>query len=188
MNRGQEFLNWYVQNEKEMRNALRKNITYDVELFDDVIGDTIVKVYNSIEKGTEVKSYKDFFFICAKFNYINAQKKHRNRQTQHDRNFIGWGDIVDEPNTKERKVVLIRELYHYIADYIEDYFPSNETDLFIVYHKLKSDGSPISYEKMSKITGQSVSYITKTLKKIKEFVNTNEDIISKKKYLLEECL
>lgn len=188
MSDGQKFLEWYVANEKEMRKALRKNITYDADLFDDVIGETIIKVYNSIERGTEVVSYKDFFFICAKFNYINAQKKQRNRKNREDREFIGWGDIIDEPNTKEQKVKMIRELYKYIADYIEDYFPSNETDLFIVYHKLKSDGSPISYEKMSNITGHSVGYITKTLKKIKEFVNTNEDIIRKKKYLLEECL
>lgn len=188
MSRGKDFLEWYAINQNEMKKAVRKNITYDAELFDDVIGDTIIKVYNSIEKGNDVKSFKDFFFICAKFNYINAQNKYRNRQAQHDRDFIGWGDIIDEPNTKEQKVILIRELYQYIADYIENYFPSNETDLFIVYHKLKSNGSPISYEKMSKITGQSVSYITKTLKKIKEFVNTNEDIINKKKYLLEECL
>ena len=188
MTEGQKFLEWYADNYEEVQKAIRKNITYEEELFEDVIGDTVIKVYESIEKGTEVENYKNFFFICAKFNYINAQNKLRTRRSQEDRDFIGWGDIEDEPNIKERRVVAIKELYQYIADYIEDYFPSNEVDLFIIYHKLKSEGNNMSYEKMSKITGQSISYITKTLKKIKEFVNANEDIIKKKNTLLDECL
>lgn len=188
MSEGQKFLEWYADNFEAIQKAIRKNITYDEDLFEDVIGDTVIKVYESIEKGTEVQDYKNFFFISCKFNYINAQNKQRARQAMQDRDFIGWGDIEDEPNIKEDRVNAIKELYQYIADYIEDYFPSNEVDLFIIYYKLKSEGSNISYAKMSSITGQSVSYITKTLKKIKEFVNTNEDIITKKKFLLEECL
>lgn len=188
MSEGQRFLLWYADNQEMMRKALRKNITYDEDIFDDVIGETIIKVYNSIEKGTEIKSYKDFFFICAKFNYINAQNKHRTRQSQHDRDYLHWADIEEEVNTKELRVAAIKQLYQFIADYIEGVFPSNEVDLFIIYHKLKSDGSPISYEKMSKITGQSVSYVTKTLKKVKDYVNSNKDILNKKKELLDECL
>lgn len=187
MSEGQKFLRWYGENQDEMRKAIRKNITYDEDLFDDVISDTVIRVYKSIEGGTEVESYKNFFFMCAKFNYINEQNRHRRRQKMHDREYLGWAEIEDEPNVKEQKVMAIRKLYQYIADYIEDYFPSNEVDLFIVYNKLKSDGSPISYEKMSKIMGQSVSYITKTLRKVKEFVRNNQDIIDKKNNLLEEC-
>lgn len=184
MSEGEIFLRWYAENYEMMNKALRKNITYDDDLFDDVMGDTVVKVYNAIEKGTKIDDYKNFFFISAKFNYINAQKRQRKREKQGDRRFLSYGDIEDEINTKEEKLLNINKLYNYIAEYIEDYFPTNEVDLFVIYHKLKSNGSPTSYNKMSEITGQSVSYITKTLKKIKDFVRNDENIRKKKKILL----
>ena len=185
--RGQEFLEWYSQNSEMLIKAVRKNITYDEEIFDDVIADTLCKIYTTMEKGTVVNDFKNFFFICAKFNYINAQKKRRKELQIHDRGYFDWGDIEEEVNVKEAKIKAINELYKYIADYIEDKFPSNEVDLFILYYKLKSNGSSISYAKMSKITGHSVSYITKTIRKVKEYVVNNEEIINKKKILLEEC-
>lgn len=182
---GQRFLNWYAENRTFVNRAVRKNITYDSEIFDDVIGDTVVKVYNAIERGKKVKSFLNFFFICAKFNYINAQKKFRKAKKTHDNDYLKWGDIEDEPNTKDERVAAINELYRYIAEYIDNVFPSNEVDLFIIYHKLKSHGLRMSYHKMSGITGHTVSYITETLKKIKQYVNTNEDILKKKRELLE---
>lgn len=183
-----KFLVWYAENQNEIKRALRKNITFDEELFEDILSDSLIKVYEKIKTGTEVKSYKDYLFISAKWNFINEQNKLRKRQKQHDRDFLSYGDIEDEINIRDKRVTAINTLYKYIADYIEDYFPSNEVDLFIIYMKLKSESSSMSYQKMSDITGQPVSYITKTIKKIKEFVNQNEDIITKKNNLLDECL
>ena len=75
--RGREFLCFIADNEAELKRAVRKNITYDPELFDDAFHTAIVKVYNAIESGRDVADFKQYFFITAKWEYINRDNRSR---------------------------------------------------------------------------------------------------------------
>lgn len=60
--KGAAFLQWVADNEKEMRKALKKNCTYDPDIFDDVFSETIVNVYNTITKNNrEIDNIKNYF-------------------------------------------------------------------------------------------------------------------------------
>ena len=43
--KGQQFLNYVGQNIKRLKKNLKKNITYDDGLFDDVFQESIIKIY-----------------------------------------------------------------------------------------------------------------------------------------------
>ena len=75
--RGREFLDFVATNEAELKRAVRKNITYDPELFDDAFHTAIVKVYNAIEGGRKVSDIKQYIFISAKWEYINRANRNR---------------------------------------------------------------------------------------------------------------
>lgn len=80
--RGSEFLRFVAAHERELRRALRKNVTYDPEIFDDVFSGTIVKVHAAIAAGREVRDFRQYFFIAAKFEYIhrdNLRRRDRDR-------------------------------------------------------------------------------------------------------------
>lgn len=75
--RGREFLDFVATNEAELKRAVRKNITYDPEIFDDAFHTAIVKVYNAIEAGRDVSDFKQYIFISAKWEYINRANRSR---------------------------------------------------------------------------------------------------------------
>lgn len=80
--RGREFLRFVAAHQRELRRALRKNVTYDPEIFDDVFSASIVKVHAAIVAGREVRDFRQYFFIAAKFEYIhrdNLRRRDRNR-------------------------------------------------------------------------------------------------------------
>ena len=82
---GQEFLQFVADNEARLKKNLRKNITYNEDIFDDVFQDSIIKVYNAIEKGARIKDFEQYFFIASKFCYINQDNKSKNRLKNEDR-------------------------------------------------------------------------------------------------------
>ena len=43
-----DFIKFVVDNQEKIRKAVRKNITMDADIFDDVTGDTIVKICDYI--------------------------------------------------------------------------------------------------------------------------------------------
>lgn len=63
--------------ESELRRALRKNVTYDPEIFDDVFAAATVKVHDAIAAGREVRDYRQYFFIAAKWEYIRIDNGRR---------------------------------------------------------------------------------------------------------------
>ena len=67
---GREFLKYVGDNIERLKHNLRKNITYDEDIFDDVIQDSIIKVYNAIMNGTRIDDFEQYFFIASKFEYI----------------------------------------------------------------------------------------------------------------------
>ena len=58
-----DFFQYVIEHEKELKYALRKNITYDAEIFDDVTADTIIRIAEYIiNKQVFIKDFKGLFF------------------------------------------------------------------------------------------------------------------------------
>ena len=205
---GQEFLRYVAENGERLRKNLRKNITYNPYIFDDVFQDSIIKVYNAILKGARIDDFEKYFFIASKFCYINADNRQRKRDITEDAELI-WnishgyennkGDISDDAKRvieeiaiednewlkKEERNDRINELFKFLSERLNEVFPPAEADIFLIYYRLKSEKAGVSYKKMSKITGRSFSEISQIIQKIKAFIKNDEKIIMKKKELLK---
>ena len=77
----------YVWNNLDSLNyALRKNITYDPEIYDDVTADTVCRISEYIvNKKVFIKDFKGMFFLSAKRQYVAEQNKKREREKKSDR-------------------------------------------------------------------------------------------------------
>lgn len=191
---GQEFLKFVADNMSRLRKNLRKNITYDEDIFDDVFQDSIIKVYNAIQNGTRIDDFEQYFFIASKFEYIARDNKKKNRLKSDDRDMlcdISHGmmqDIFysddDEWKEKEGKSDKINELFKFLSSRLNEVFSPVECDIFLIYYRLKSEKNGISYKKMAKITDKSVADITNTIKNIKKFIKNDKVIQDKKRELL----
>lgn len=204
----QEFLEYVAKNEKRLKRNLRKNITYDPYIFDDVFQDSIIKVYDSIMNGTVIEDFEKYFFIASKFSYFNADNKNKRNIKQNDRDLL-WnishglennrGDISEDAKRvideiavednewekKEDKNENINKLFKFISEKLNKVFSPAECDIYLIYFRLKSEKSGVSYEKMAKITGRSFSEISQIIQKLKKYVKNDEEINDYKKKLLK---
>lgn len=204
----QEFLEYVAKNEKRLKRNLRKNITYDPYIFDDVFQDSILKVYDSIMNGTVIEDFEKYFFIASKFSYFNADNKNKRNIKQNDRDLL-WnishgyennrGDISEDAKRvieeiavednewekKEDKNDNINKLFKFISEKLNKVFSPAECDIYLIYFRLKSEKSGVSYEKMAKITGRSFSEISQIIQKLKKYVKNDEEINEYKKKLLK---
>lgn len=191
---GREFLQFVADNMERLKKNLRKNITYDEDIFDDVFQNTIIKVYNAIEKGLVIKDFEQYFFIASKFEYINEDNRKKKRLKNDDSEIISdissgvIQDIFysddDEWRKQEEKNDKINELFKFLSKRLNEVFTPVETDIFLIYYRLKSEKNGVSYKKLANITEKKVSEITEIIKKIKKFIRQDEEIINEKNKLL----
>ena len=188
---GRQFLEFVAKNEQRLKKNLRKNITYNPDIFDDVFQDSIIKVYNAIEKGARIKDFEQYFFIASKFCYINQDNKVKNRQKQDDREIFPDIDqderFAEEDNTwqiKEDRNNRINELMKYLSNRLNEVFSPRECDIFLIYYRLKSEKAGVSYKKLSKIMDCDVKEITNIIQRIKKWIKEDKDIIEYKRRIL----
>lgn len=183
-----EFLEYVARNEARLKKNLRKNITYNENIFDDVFQSTIIKVYDRIMKGTVIKDFEQYFFIASKFEYINEDNKVKKRLKVEDREIDTDDDrFAEEDNAwkiKEERNENINDLFKFLSKRLNEVFTPAEADIFLIYYRLKSEKAGISYHKMVKITGRKFSEISQIIQKIKKFIRTDEAIIEYKKKIL----
>lgn len=192
---GQEFLKFVGDNLDRLKHNLRKNITYDEDIFDDVIQDSIIKVYNAILNGSRIDDFEQYFFIASKFEYITRDNKKKNRLKNDDRDTlsdISHGMIDDifysddnDWRLNEEKSDKINELFRFLSERLNEVFSPIECDIFLIYYRLKSERAGVSYKKMAKITDRSVQEITNIIKNIKKWIKNDKIIQDKKKELLK---
>ena len=203
-----EFLEYVAKNEKRLKKNLRKNITYNPMLFDDVFQDSIIKVHDSIMNGTRIDDFEKYFFIASKFSYFNADNKNKRNIKQNDNDILfnishGYennrGDISedakrlidelviedDEWKKKEEKNENINKLFQFISNRLNEVFSPAECDIYLIYFRLKSEKAGVSYQKMAKITNRTFSEISQIIQKLKKFVKNDEEINNMKKQLLK---
>lgn len=204
-----EFFKYVIENEKMLQKALKKNVTYDPDIFDDVTADTICRIGEYImNKEKKINSFKDLFFMAAKRQYIAEQNKKRKRQAndipnftdimedgkknlsyeQKDIDFLNSlkADEDDEWRDNEEKAKRINDFYKWLEEELNKVFLPNESDIFIFYYRLKSNKTGVSYKKLAKILDVPVKYITDTIVKIKKYIKMNEDIQNKKIEMIDK--
>lgn len=185
---GQEFLQFVAKNEARLKKNLQKNITYNPDIFDDVFQDTILKVYNAIEKGARIKDFEQYFFIASKFQYINEDNKVKKRLKAEDGSIDGederFAEFDKSWKIKEERNERINELFRFLSKRLNEVFSPAESDMFLIYYRLKSEKAGISYHKMTKITGRKFSEISQIIQKIKRFIREDKEIIEYKRKLL----
>lgn len=176
-----DFYQYIIRNEKQLKQEVRKNITYEEELFDEAYSDTIVKVANAILVNHKViEDFRYYFFISFKQNFIQLQNKRRKIDKLKTYGYKECEGLIIEDYDNEERYDRIKILFKWLSDYLEEHFPPNEVDIYIVYYFLKVGKNRVSYKKMAEIYDVELKYITNVIQNIKRFVK-NDEIINKKK-------
>lgn len=176
-----DFYQYIIRNEKQVKQEVRKNITYEEELFDEAYSDTIVKVANAILVNHKIiDDFRYYFFISFKQNFIQLQNKKRKIDKLKTYGYKDCEGFFIEDFDNEERYERIRILFKWLSDYLEQHFPPNEVDIYIVYYFLKVGKNRVSYKKMAEIYDVELKYITNVIQNIKRFVK-NDKIINKKK-------
>lgn len=196
-----DFFKYIIENEKELQKALKKNITYDPDIFDDVTCNTIVRIAEYIMKNEiRIDNFKYFFFICAKREYIAEQNKKRGITNNSNRDFfdnifnglekrekqedldIYYSMLNNDEDimVEETKADKVHRLFEYLEKKLNETFLPDEADIFLIYFRLKSEKKGISYKKMAMLTDKDLKYITNVIKKIKKYIKESEEIQNKK--------
>lgn len=177
------FLEWVGSNMERVKKNLRKNITYDPDIFDDVIQSSILRVCSAIQSGTRIDDFEQYFFIASKFEYINTSNRKRRERSRRDADML-WDishgsrrdtfeDCGDDGTRDER----IRSLFRYMSDRLNEVFPPDECDIFLIYYRLKAEKAGVSYRKMAQITERDVKEIGNIIQKIKQWVRSDPEMI-----------
>lgn len=136
MEQASMFLEFCAANGERLRRNLRKNITFDVEIFEDVFADSIVKCYDSIvRRRVRIKSFENLIFLASKNNYIQAQNRRRKaaaaalpadaaRETPHEED--------DGPTAAER--------LESARSAIASTFGEGHAEIFMLYWAEKAEG------------------------------------------------
>lgn len=188
---GQAFLDFVAKNEARLKKNLRKNITYNPDIFDDAFQESIIKVYNAIENGARIKDFEQYFFIASKFCYINADNKMKNRMKNDDREIFGeidnderFAEYDKSWEVKEERNNRINELMKYLSQRLNEVFSPRECDIFLIYYRLKSEKAGVSYKKLARILEIDVKEVTNIIQKVKAFVREDEEIMDIKRRLM----
>lgn len=200
-----DFMMYVWNNHAMLCKAIKKNITMDDELFDDVTADTLCRIGEYImNKHVFVKDFKALFFLSAKRQFIAEQTKKRDKLKRGNRDFfdnifnglekrenkndlnIYYEMLESDTLNEERKAERTHKLFKYLENKLNEEFEGNEVDIFLIYFRLKSEKKGISYKKLAKIMDKDVKYITKTIVKIKKYIKESEEIQENKKKIMNE--
>ena len=180
-----DFYQYIIRNEKQLKQEVRKNITYEEELFDEAYSDTIVKVANAILVNHKViEDFRYYFFISFKQNFIQLQNKKRKIDKLKTYGYKECEGLIIEDYDNEERYDRIKILFKWLSDYLEEHFPPNEVDIYIVYYFLKVGKNRVSYKKMAEIYDVELKYITNVIQNIKRFVKNDKIIKEKKEKIL----
>lgn len=183
MNNGREFLDYIAKNERRLKKNLRKNITYDDAIFDDVFQNTVIKVYESIVRNDKmVDNFEQYFFISSKFEYIlhdNRSKKKKNITDNIDD--INW--LYDEEYRDDSEQ--INELYDEIKSYLRENYGETNSKIILSYFSKKSNGK-CSYKEIAEKFNFPCKVIIALINTVRNDVELNDRYLKKYKQIKEE--
>lgn len=200
-----DFMLYVWNNRDELNKAIKKNITMDDELFEDVTADTLARIGEYIiNKKQFIRDFKSMYFMAAKRQFIAEQNKKRDKLKCSNRDFfdnifnglekrekksdldVYYDMLDDDVMDGERKAERTHRLFKYLEEKLNEVFEGNEVDIFLIYFRLKSEKKGISYKKLGDIMDKDVKYITKTIVKIKKYIKESEEINEMKKKIMCE--
>jgi hypothetical protein len=210
-----DFMMYVWNNLQTLNFALRKNITYDPDIYDDVTANTLVRIAEYILRNhVYIKDFKGMFFLSAKREYIAEQNKKRQRESVSDREYFSkldealgrYYDYIEDGDSSENminnqpdfdmwcdedymdeeiKAERTHELFKYLEEKLNEVFEPNEVDIFLIYFRLKSERKGISYKKLGDIMDKDVKYITRIIVKIKKYIRESEEIQENKNRIMK---
>ena len=202
-----DFMLYVWENRDELNKAIKKNITMDDELFEDVTADTLARIGEYIiNKKQFIRDFKSMYFMAAKRQFIAEQNKKRDRLKFSNRDFfdnifnglekrekksdldVYYDMLDDDVMDGERKAERTHRLFKYLEEKLNEVFEGNEVDIFLIYFRLKSEKKGISYKKLADIMDKDVKYITKTIVKIKKYIRDSREIQENKNRIMKEDL
>lgn len=167
-----EFLDYIAVNERRLKKNLRKNVTYDDEIFDDVFQTAILKVYNSIVKNDKrVDDFEKYFFIASKFEYILVDNRNKKYKAMHQHITDKQRDIIDEDELEAQEKSLRK--HNRLIEYLYDEFGS-DADVYLRYYRTRIEKGRTSYKKISEEFGISVNEVSLIIQKIKKNIEENQ--------------
>ena len=160
-----EFLQYVAANEKQLKQNLRKNVTYDPEIFDDVFQTSIIKIYDSmVRQNLYVEDFEKYFFIGSKFEYINTDNKRKKmRNVTEDESTAIW-EIDDYEDDRSDEV---SKIYSETQDYLIYEYGERDANIFLSYYWNKINTGRTSYRAVAEeynISIKEVSSIIRTIK------------------------
>lgn len=172
--KGAKFLEWVGQNQTQIKRQVRKNITYDSELFEDCFAEAIISVYNAIIRNdSEIDNLNNYFFLAFKWKYQTRQNQKRKQLEINvypsDWETMEMVDDIDERNKIEERENDINDALTILRDALIEEFGEEMTELFFKYWKQKTIGGA-SY---SKLVADCVNpnQAQRTLFAMKKYVN-----------------
>ena len=200
-----DFMLYVWNNRDELNKAIKKNITMDDELFEDVTADTLARIGEYIiNKKQFIRDFKSMYFMAAKRQFIAEQNKKRERLKCSNRDFfdnifnglekrekksdldVYYDMLDDDVMDGERKAERTHRLFKYLEEKLNEVFEGNEVDIFLIYFRLKSEKKGISYKKLADIMDKDVKYITKTIVKIKKYIKESKEIQDNKNRIMKD--
>lgn len=167
MNNANQFLQYVAENRKRLRRNLKKNITYDEDIFDDAFNNAIEKTYRSIVKNDlMVEDFEQYFFIASKNEYIlldNRKKRQKERSVDVDNAKY----ILDDDGYDFEKEERLKELLADLQDKLKQMCGNYNATLFLDYFRMKSEGNS-SYRDIAKEYGLKPKQVADTINKIRE--------------------
>lgn len=174
--KAKEFLKYIGENANKLKKALLKNVTYNKEIVDDILGETILKVYNTILKnGTEIESIEDYFFIALKFTYIYRDNQNKEYEDITIRGFNFSRLSNEEEINKQERYENHLEILDKIKGRLKDIFNENHIELFFKYYKIKVSGR-FSLKEFCEDYNLNEKETAIVFKNIKDFIKNDEII------------
>lgn len=164
MHNANEFLKFVADNETRLKQNLKKNVTYDSDIFDDVFQTSIIKIYNSMVKNDlHIDDFEKYFFIGSKFEYINTDNKRKKlRNVCEDESSAH--SIIDD--VREDKSEVISEIYKSTEKYLRDTYGERQAEIYLAYHWLRIESGRTSYKYISAEYEMSVKEVSAIIRSI----------------------
>lgn len=187
--KAKEFLIYVSENIDLLKNNLKKNITLDNDIFDDSFNETIIKIYDSIIKnGTNVKDFKQYFFIASKWTYVLNDNKNKKKKECEIRGMFDDErfDFYEENNDEEEIYNKTTEALEKIKDLIIGDFTEQQADIYLTYMQMKAMRKQTSYSSIAEQFNISKKEVKEAITSIRDYLNENSTIVNEIKRKYEE--
>lgn len=181
-----EFYDYVTKHGKEIKKALKKNITYNPEIFEDAYNEAFIKVCNAIMTNSKrISDFKQYFFIAAKYQYILRDNQNKSKQKVDIPNYFddGRNDIPDECVDLEAREEDIYSLINETHQRLAENFGDTNAEMFMYYHSKKTRKEKINYVILREMYNIGHITLTKVMREMMNFVSTDTELLDKFKQI-----